>query len=259
MIADASATLGRLRQAVAKIEGIETDLAIGTARTFGVRTIDAALCGGLAPGSLHEVIPAAARDVGAATGFVLALAARAGDDTRHTLWIQSDFATLEAGDVYGPGCDRFGLPTGQLLILKVPRPLDALWTMEEALKCRGLKTVIAELPDDGPMADLTTTRRLSLAARDGGGFGFLLRQRPSPLSSSAETRWQVAAASSRPDRFGGLGRTAFTLALVKNRRGPTGQWLIAWDHHERAFSALSLGVARTAFDRPDRTSLAHAG
>ena len=260
MIAGTPATLCRLRQAVAKIEGQETDLAIGArALAFGVRTIDAVLQGGLAPASLHEVAPAVMRDFGAAMGFAFAVAARASDDGRNTLWIQTDFAAIESGNIYGLGCDLFGLPTRQLLLLKVARPRDALWAMEEALKCRALACVIAELPNDGSIADLTATRRLTLAAREGGGFGFIFRHRPSPLTSSAETRWEVAAAPSRPDQFGGLGRTAFTLSLTKNRRGPTGRWTIAWDHNERAFSALSIGVAEAAFDRSDRTPLVHFG
>jgi protein ImuA len=208
---------------------------------------------------LHEIVPAGMRDFGMAVGFAFSLAARASDSSRHTLWIQTDFAAIESGDIYGLGCDLFGFPARQLLLLKVSRPLDALWAMEKALKCRALSSVIAELPNDGSIADLTATRRLTLAAREGGGFGFLFRHRPSPLTSSAETRWEVAAAPSRPDPFGGLGPAAFALSLTKNRRGPTGCWPVAWDHHERTFSALSLGMAETAFDRPDRTPLVRAG
>jgi protein ImuA len=208
---------------------------------------------------LHEIVPAEARYLGAAVGFAFALAARAAGDGRDTLWIQTDFAALETGEIYGPGCDHFGLPASRLLVVRVSRPLDALWAMEEALKCGALATVIAELPKDGAIANLTATQRLTLAARQGGGFGFLLRHRPSPLTSTAETRWQVAGARSRSDSFGGLGRTAFELTLIKNRRGPTGQWTLAWDHHERNFQALSFGVAQTAFDRPDRMPLVRAG
>src|SRR6185437_2051138 len=260
VIAGASATVCRLRQTVAKIEGQESDLGIGArSLAFGVRSIDAVLQGGLAPASLHEIAPAALRDLGVAVGFAFALAARINDDGRNTLWIQTDFAAIESGNIYGLGCDLFGLSARQLLILKVARPRDALWAMEEALKCRALASVIAELPNDGPIADLTATRRLTLAARAGGSFGFLFRHRPSPLTSSAETRWEVAAAPSRPGQFGGLGRTAFALSLTRNRRGPTGRWPVAWDHHERVFSALSLGVAEAAFDRSDRTPLVRVG
>lgn len=260
MTAGTPATLSRLRLAVAKIEGQETDFAVGAgALAFGVDRVDAVLQGGLAPSALHEIVPAAPCDLGAAVGFAFALAARAAHDGRDTLWIQTDFAAAESGDIYGPGCDLFGLPSRRLLRLKTARARDALWAMEEALKCRALSGVIVELPDDGSIADLTATRRLSLAAREGHGFGFLLRHRPSPLASSAETRWEVAAAPSTPDAFGGIGRTAFTLSLVKNRRGPIGRWSVAWDHHDRVFAPLSLGMAQAAVDRPDRTPLVRAG
>jgi protein ImuA len=260
MTAGTPATLYRLRQAVAKIEGQETDLGVGSQPlAFGIRKIDNVLQGGLAPASLHEIAPAALHDFGAAAGFAFALAARAAKGGGDTLCIQTDFAALESGNVYGPGCDLFGLQTKALLILKVSRPRDALWAMEEALKCRALASVIAELPHDASIADLTAMRRLTLAAREGGGFGFLFRHRPSSLTSSAETRWEVAAAPSRPDRYGGLGRTAFILSLTKNRHGPAGHWPVAWDHHECAFSSLSLGMAETAFYRPDRTPRIRAG
>jgi protein ImuA len=258
MKAGALAILSLLRREVAKIEGQPTNLNIKTPKlTLGVSAIDHTLQGGLAPASLHEIEPARVQDFGAAIGFALALAARS--LSYHILWIQTDFATLEAGSPYGPGCDLFGLDTRRFLILKVPRSIDALWAMEEALKSGTLGCVIAELPGDVPLADLKATRRMTIAAREGRTLGFLLRHCPSPLMSSAETRWEVTAARSYADRFGGLGRTAFLLALVKNRRGPTGRWTIAWDHHERAFSTLSFGVAQAAFDRSRRTPLGHSG
>lgn len=260
MLAETSAVLCLLRHTVAKIEERESNLDTDArALSFGVQAIDTALHGGLAPASLHEIAPAAPSEFGAAAGFLFALTARAVVDGRNALWIQTDFAARATGDLYGLGCELFGLSSNQLLVLKVPRPLDALWAMEEALKCRALTSVIAELPNDSAVADLVATRRLTLAARKGGGFGFLLRHRPSPLSSAAETRWEIAAAASHPDRFGGLGRPAFALSLIKNRRGPTGQWTLTWNHHERALSPLSFGVAQAAFDRPDRTPLARAG
>ena len=61
----------------------------------------------------------------------------------------------------------------RLILLRVPRPTDVLWAAEEALKSRGVAIVLAELPEDGAVADLTATRRLTLAARAGGGLGLL--------------------------------------------------------------------------------------
>src|SRR6478735_6532451 len=50
-------------------------------------------------------------------------------------------------------------------------------------------------------SDRTATRRLTLAAREGGALGLLLRHKLSDAPSAAFTRWQVAAAPSVPDEF----------------------------------------------------------
>jgi protein ImuA len=230
-----------------------------SALPLGVGSLDRALGGGLARGACHEISPAGPFHLGAAAGFALTLAALIRRD-RPMLWIQTDFAAAEGGTLYGPGLDLIGLAMERLVILRVPRPVDVLWAKEEALKSRALAAVLAELPEDGAVADLTATRRLSLAAREGGGgLGLLLRQRASPRPSAAATRWEVAAAPSESDE-NGLGRTAFALTLTRNRRGPCGRWIVRWDHHERAFlPALPLGVAETARDRSDRALVVRAG
>jgi protein ImuA len=264
--------LDQLRRAVAKIDPSGAALEAGGTLRLGLWAIDAALQGGLALGALHEVTPASAGQFGAPFGFALALAVLAMDGQRTafpsgalpngtTLLIGTDFGAYEAGNPYGPGLDLFGLATDRLLFLQVSRPLDVLWAFEEALKSRAIAAVLAELPEAGVAADLTASRRLALAARAGGGLGLLLRQRPSQLPTAAMSRWQVAAAPSLPDRFGGLGRTAFDLDLSRNRRGHDGCFRVCWDHHERSFlPSLSLGVAQTAGDRPaDARPLVRSG
>ena len=224
---------------------------------LGVPALDDALQGGLALGALHELTPTGELQLGSAFGFGLAIAALAAAGGRQVLCIATDYAAFEGGAPYGPGLDRFGLSMDRLLLLRVAHPRDALWGFEEALKCRALAAVVAELPQAGAAADLTATRRLTLAAQAGGGLGLLLRHRPCPLPSAAMTRWQVATALSKPDRFGGLGGTRFDLALQRNRRGRCGRWITDWNHHERTFvpQALSLGMAAAACDRSNRAPL----
>jgi protein ImuA len=241
---------------------------------LGVPSLDQALGGGLAGGALREIGPAAPRDGGAATGFAVALAVLALREGRQAIWIRSDFAAAEAGELYGPGLALMGLSLQRLIILRVPRPRDGLWAMEEALQCRAAGAVVTEfmgtelMGDDG---DLTATRRLALAAGAGGGLGLILRHQPCRAPNAAMTRWEVASAGGERDGFGGLALATFAVSLTKNRHGPTGQWRLSWDHHERAFvtaavvtpavpAALSLPVAAAPRDRSSRPRpLARAG
>lgn len=262
--------LNHLRQILAGIDPSSAPRLAGQERLIGLSPpIDAVLGGGLACGALHELAPAAPMHLAAAGGFAVAIAARAGRDRRPVLWIATDYAGGEGGAPYGPGLDLFGFASARLLMLRVPKPVDVLWAMEEALRCRALACVVAELTGEGEAADLTATRRLALAAREGlsaenSGLGLLIRHRTTSMPGAAATRWEIAAAPSQPDAYGGLcgglGRARFDLSLRKNRRGPSGRWIIEWDHHERAFQqALPFGMAPAALDRPDRALSAHAG
>lgn len=255
-------TLQRLRQSLAGIDPSlrpalsEPENVVG----LGISDIDTALGGGLPRGAFHELAPAAPMHIAAMTGFALALSIKACRARKHALWILTDFAAMESGGPYGPGLDLFGLSSARLLVLRVPRAADALWAMEEALRCRALGSVVAELADDTPANDLTASRRLMLAAREGNCPGFFLRYRATDAPSAAATRWQVAAAPSRPDFYGGLGRIRFELSLRKNRRGPCDRWIIEWDHHERSFQPeISVAVAPAALDRPDRAPSVRTG
>jgi protein ImuA len=231
----------------------------GEAKTlaFGIAGLDRALGGGLALGALHEIAPASPLDFGAAASFALALLARAlaDDGRRDVLWIEPEAAEFEAGRLYGPGLDLLGLPMARLVGLSAPQERDAAWAMEEALRCRALAAVVGEFARETSL-DLVMLRRLSLAASEGGGLGLILRHRASSLPSPAATRCEIASAPGARDEFGGLGRPAMLLTLVRNRRGPTGRWLLSWGHHERAFLSppLSLDLATAACDGPPRTA-----
>jgi protein ImuA len=223
---------------------------------LGVPAIDAALGGGLAFGLLHELFPSSPLHFSAATAFVLALAALR-EGNKQVLWIQQDDVSGN-GELYGPGLDLIGLPAKRVFLLRVPRIRDVLWAMEESLKCRASVTAIAEIADSFSI-DLRVTRRLALAARESGGMGLLFHHKPTLVPSPAATRWEIASARGASDRFGGLGPAAFSLSLLKNRRGPCARWAIVWNHHERRFStALPLGVAAAASDQSDPAQARHA-
>ena len=246
-----------LRETIAAIEAAcrLRKGAAGTAHvTTGVAGIDVTLSGGLRRGALHELMPASAPDMTAAAGFAFGLAARAETPASHTLYIQHDFTAAEYGRPYLPGLHLAGIDTRALIYLSVPRAEDVVWAMGEALKCRGFATVIAEFPRATRVLDLTMTRRLALAAQDGGTLGLILRHASAIEPNAATTRWRIAAAPSQPDEFGGLGPACFHLDLVKNRFGQCGQWRVEWHSHERTFAIpLPRRLARPSADRSDRT------
>jgi protein ImuA len=250
--------LDALRQTLAHLDAKSGRRQRPDVLALGVAAVDATLGGGLAFGTLHDITADAPVAMGAAAGFATALAAQTvvqATRSRPVLWIQQEIASFEAGGLYGPGFAAFGLPMGRLVMLRATRSRDVLWAMEEALASGALAAVVAELAKNE--ADLTATRRLSLAAAEADTLALLLNHQVSPDASAAATRWRVSACPGQRDTFGGLGLTAFTLSLVKNRHGPTGLWHLVWNHHERVFSAASSGgVAATARDRSDRAPLA---
>src|SRR6266581_5400620 len=101
---------------------------------------DGTLKGGLGLGELHELAPIAPFHSGAVSGFALALSTLVPRDGP-VVWIQQDFAALEAGALYGLGCDLFGLVSSRLLVVRTATPRDTLWAVEEALKTRDIAAV----------------------------------------------------------------------------------------------------------------------
>ncbi|MBN8937093.1 MAG: hypothetical protein J0I13_12635 [Rhizobiales bacterium] len=91
-----AATLRHLREALAGIDPSLTPRLSDRERRVGLgASIDAVLGGGLAFGLLHEFAPAAPMHLAAASGFALALAARAARTGGEVLWIATGFAMSE--------------------------------------------------------------------------------------------------------------------------------------------------------------------
>jgi protein ImuA len=193
-----------LRRVIAEIEakaGLAPASEAHSARRMAVaRAFDPALGGGLAEDALHEIVPAAPADGPAAMGFALALAARFLDRRpAPALLIGEQFASLEAGALYGPGLVAHGLPLHRLVFVSVPDALSALWAMEEALKC-GAPAVVAAEVWSLKSYGLLASRRLLMAARKGGTPALVVLAgaygQADQLSTAAATRFEIAAAPS---------------------------------------------------------------
>src|SRR4051794_1624846 len=111
----------------------------GMVLPFGIAPLDRMLAGGLRRNALHEIHGATVSDMPAATGFATAILARlAAENSRPILWVMEAAVIREAGLPYGAGLDGFGLDARKLIVVRVRRPGEALWTFEEGLRCGGL-------------------------------------------------------------------------------------------------------------------------
>ena len=160
-------------------------------------------------------------------------------------------AFTESGAPYGPGLDTFALAPERLLTVAVAHRRDLLWAMEEALRCRAVAAVIGEWRHG--VIDMVAMRRLSLAATDSGALALLLRAAPANEASTAATRWIVGASPS-PGRRDEESPPRFAAHLIRNRRGPTGSWILQWSDSDERFLLVphAQPVAAPALDRPHR-------
>ena len=248
-------------------------------RAANKKSLAALLNDGIARPALHEILAATPGDLAAAAGFALALAIRF-TQLRFTqlrkkpiLWIGEDFATRENGLLYGPGLALHGLDPADFVLVQAANAKDALWGLEEAVKCGAAAAVIGEIWSLAKAYDLTAARRLVLAAQKGGTpcllFAAGLTGAADRLSSSAEMRFEIRAAASprlasAADRLPLPGLAAWSVRLAKARASPfdLDRALfrpVLWDHAEAYFrDAYSLSLASSSRDGPDHPDRASA-
>ena len=212
----APARAERLAALREQVWALESGTAAGEGRLylpFGIEALDARLAGGgLALGALHEAAgerPGPA-DEAAATLFLASIAARR---EGVVLW------ALARRDLFAPALAAVGLSPERVLYAECGRDEDVLAVMEEGLRHGRLAAVVAEIG----RAAMPATRRLQLAAEEGGTPALMLRRwrREDPLAepSAAVTRGRLACAPSAPLPVPGIGRPRWRLALARQRGG----------------------------------------
>ena len=216
---DQAAVLAALRARVARLEGI------GQAQhgADAIPVCEGLLLpdGGLARAAMHEVLTTSP---GSGTAFCAVLLARTGGTV---FWI----AAGRDGPLAWPeGLAQFGLAPATLIIVRAERWPDALWAMEEVLRCPAvtgaLLAVDPGLASGDGRLDLTATRRLQLAAETGRALGLLLRPDIAKAQhTAATTRWRVGPLGAGP----GLEDPRWQLELLRARGGrPGGPWAVTW-------------------------------
>jgi protein ImuA len=171
--------------------------------------------------TLSELFAAHPRDGGWA-GFLLAQL----DLSKPLLWVHDRMAILESGRIHPPG-----LSSQNLVHVEARDARDALWAMEEGLRCAALSCVIGELWGDPRALDFTATRRLAVASERSGVPCWLVRLGGNANLSGARMRWRIGSA---PSLLNPLDRRAAGLPmwdadLFRARGAPPGRWSLAHD------------------------------
>ena len=205
------------------------------ARVLPRARIDARWRPGLPGQPLHTEIFAPASD-GSGAGLALALArdalaaaAAQGEDARAVLWVQDRKAIRLGGRPF-----LHGLPPDlrhRLIHVAAATPEDALFALEEGLKCRDLACVIGEIAGNPRALDFTASRRLSLMAEKHGAMLWLVRLDAVPDLSSARMRWQARAAPSPRPRWNPAapGTATWHAELFRARAHVPGEWMLSDD------------------------------
>jgi protein ImuA len=169
--------------------------------------------------TLSELFAAHPRD-GGWTGFFLAQLATG----KPLLWVQDRMAILESGRIHPPG-----LPSQNLIHVEARDTRDALWAMEEGVRCPCLSAVVGEIWGDPRILDFTATRRLAVAAERSSVPCWLVRLGGTPNLSGARMRWRIASAPSLTNDLDprAPGLPAWNAELFRARGAPPGRWSVA--------------------------------
>lgn len=226
---------------------------------LGDPALDAAFPrGGLSPAGLHEILPAAHRDMPAALGFAAMLTARLlardGQSGGLVLWCYTTESAREFGLPFGPGLTALGLDPDRLILAEGRRAEEVQWAVEEGLRCADLTAIVAIMgPLPARLAGLAS-RRLQLAAETAAMPLLGLTCSPQAQHPTALTRLRIAAVPSARPAWAetsqrlpascGLGPPRLCLGLERCRGGTLSklgqQWEIEWHDPARGFRVVSL-------------------
>lgn len=192
-----------------------------SAERIGLGGIEDAFPGGVFPKrAIHEFITVVPEDAAASDGFIAGLLSALMQDGAACVWISTSRRLFPAS------LSAFNVEPERIIFMDVATEKDALWIMEEALRCEGLAAVVAEV--DG--ISLVESRRLQLAVEESGVTGFILRKDARRMASTIATaRWQISPLPSElEDGMPGLGFPRWQVELLKVRNGIPGNWVMEW-------------------------------
>lgn len=225
-----AAIIQDLQQQIFPLQGLK-HVPAATATKFGLGPLEAALPNKCFPtGAVHEFICEDLPGTAASAGFIAGLMGVLMQDKGVSLWISA------SRTLFPTALSAFGLLPDRVIFVDVKNEKHLPWVLEEALKCNGLAAVTCETMD----LTFTASRRLQLAVEQSCVTGFLLRQQPKNLATTAcIARWKITSISSKAEgEMPGVGFPRWKVELLKIRNGKPGTWQVEWAGNEFRFAPV---------------------
>lgn len=212
----------QLQQQIEKLQGNHITSADHTF-ALGLGAIENAFPGKVFPKiAVHELISHSAEQATCTSGFISVILGKLIQKDGYCLWVSQ----VPRRSVFPVALKGFGIDPERILFVDAAKAKDALWAIEEALKCDALTAVVGEITELG----FNDSRRLQLAVEKSHVTGFIHRFRPKIENVVAcASRWKISpVASVLEDTMPGVGLPRWDVELLKVRNGKTGKWTIQW-------------------------------
>ncbi len=213
--------IAQLRKDILPLEGLKS-LSSDNHINIGFRPIELAFPNAIFPvGCTHEFLTTP-QNMASTNGFVAVLLGTLMQSGGAAIWIST------SRTVFPGALKNFGIDPAKIIFVDLKKEKDVFYTIEEALKCKQLATVIGEISQ----ATFKESRRLQLAAEQSRVTGFLLRREQQFLNISAcVSRWRITSLSSEfNDGMPGVGFPRWKVELLKIRNGKPGNWQMEWSY-----------------------------
>ena len=213
--------ISSLREQLLEMQGFKRSVIDQELPDFGLNAMAAAFpCGVLPTGAVHEFISPTAACATATNGFISGLLATLMTNNLPCIWVSTKRS------LFPPGLAYFGIAPHKIIFIDVKKDKDALWVLEQALKCNALVAVVAELGE----ISFAQSQRLQLAVEASKVTGLLHRKKPrSENTLACVSRWKIRPVTSyTPGNLPGVGLPVWEVRLEKIRNGKPGTWYFGW-------------------------------
>jgi protein ImuA len=217
---DKKTLLAQLQRAILPLQGIRNAKQTHLVEN-GLGSINEAFPNGTFPlGAVHEFVSAGTESFAATSGFIAGLTSGIIKNNGIVIWVST------ARTAFPLAFQHFDIAPERIIFIDLKKEKDALWVVEETLKCEHVAAVVGEIQQ----MDFNQSRRLQLAVEKSRVTGFIIRKDARKITPSAcVTRWQIQPLPSElPNLMPGVGFPRWQIELLKVRNGKPGAWNVEW-------------------------------